>query len=65
MEELRECKNHGETKFIYRASEDRWRCKKCAVDAVQRRREKLKILAIVYKGGKCELCGYDKYVGAL
>lgn len=22
-------------------------------------------MAIAYKGGKCQICGYDRYVGAL
>ena len=33
--------------------------------AVARRRRKIKELAIEYKGGKCYVCGYDRYIGAL
>jgi 5-methylcytosine-specific restriction endonuclease McrA len=33
--------------------------------AVAKRRRKVKTLAIEYKGGKCQVCGYDKYQGAL
>lgn len=33
--------------------------------AVSNRRRKLKQLAVEYKGGKCQKCGYDKFVGAL
>ena len=33
--------------------------------ATQKRREKVKQMAVDYKGGKCCVCGYDKYVGAL
>lgn len=29
------------------------------------RRKDFKIKAIEYKGGKCVVCGYDKYIGAL
>lgn len=36
-----------------------------AVKAVQKRRRKIKELAVEYKGGKCERCGYNKYIGAL
>lgn len=36
-----------------------------AVQAVQKRRRKVKELAVEYKGGKCEKCGYNKYVGAM
>jgi len=35
------------------------------VMAVSRRRRKLKLMAIELKGGKCEICGYDKYIGSL
>ena len=30
-----------------------------------KRRRKLKTLAIEYKGGKCQICGYKKFQGAL
>lgn len=56
------CKIHGETEF---SNNKRPRCKKCASLAVSNRRRKIKQLAIDYKGGKCEKCGYNKYVGAL
>jgi len=61
---IKECKKHGLTEFVIRKDES-CRCKKCAVEAVQKRRNDLKSLAVKYKGGKCEKCGYDKYVGAL
>lgn len=35
------------------------------IKAVAKRRRKVKILAIEYKGGKCQLCGYNRYPGAL
>ncbi len=35
------------------------------IHAVTKRRRKIKILAINYKGGKCQICGYNKCVGAL
>ncbi len=35
------------------------------IRAVAKRRRKIKTLAIEYKGGKCQICGYDKYQGAL
>ena len=35
------------------------------IKAVTKRRKKIKLLAIEYKGGKCQLCGYKKYAGAL
>ena len=35
------------------------------IKAVTKRRRKIKLLAVQYKGGKCQICGYNKYVGAL
>lgn len=64
MEEIRFCKKHGNTPFFLDKS-GTWRCKKCRNEAVQKRREKLKLMAIEYKGGKCEICGYDKCPDAM
>ena len=46
-------------------SSGKWRCKKCRSEAVQKRRNKVKLMSIEYKGGKCEICGYDKCIDAL
>lgn len=35
------------------------------IKAVAKRRRKIKNLAIQYKGGKCQICGYNRYQGAL
>jgi len=35
------------------------------IKAVAKRRRKIKLMAIEYKGGKCQVCGYNKYPGAL
>ncbi len=32
--------------------------------AVTKRRKKLKEMLVEYKGGKCAICGYQKYIGA-
>lgn len=34
-------------------------------NAVAKRRKKLRQLAVSSKGGKCQICGYDRYGGAL
>ena len=34
------------------------------IKAVSKRRKKLKQMVVEYKGGKCVICGYNKYVGA-
>lgn len=33
--------------------------------AVAKRRKKIREMAVEYKGGKCNLCGYDKCIQAL
>lgn len=35
------------------------------IKAVAKRRRKIKLMAIKYKGGKCQVCGYNKYPGGL
>ena len=35
------CKKHGETEYVL-YKDGKFRCKKCAVEAVQRRRQKIK-----------------------
>ena len=61
------CQFHGETEFAERKDGDRirWKCLKCETESVQKRREKIKIMAIAYKGGKCQCCGYNKCSQAL
>jgi 5-methylcytosine-specific restriction endonuclease McrA len=62
---LKECATHGLTEFAFRTSENAYRCRKCAAENVQRRRYLIKEKAVEYKGGKCEICGYDKCISAL
>lgn len=35
------------------------------IDAVQKRRKKIRQMAVEYKGGSCEKCGYDRCLEAL
>lgn len=65
MAEQRVCKIHGECNHYNVKGTERFRCTKCAADSVKRRRTNLKLMAIKYKGGKCERCGYDKCAPAL
>lgn len=63
---IKNCKVHGKTEHFKRPdTKTTYRCRKCSSDAVIRRRQKLKQKAIEHKGGACEICGYDKCVGAL
>lgn len=65
MIEVRECKMHGNTSFVFRPLEKRWRCRKCAVESVVKVHRNRKLDLVKMFGGKCVICGYDKYVGAL
>ena len=35
------------------------------IKAVAKRRRKVKAMSIEYKGGKCQICDYNRYKGAL
>lgn len=60
----RECKKHGLTDYVKEGT-GYYRCKKCRMDAVAKRRKKLKQIYVDYKGGQCVLCGYNKCIEAL
>lgn len=65
---IKECKKHGLTEFSLNKQgkkKPQLKCKKCASEAVQRRRHELKKKAVAYNGGKCVKCGYNKFIGAL
>lgn len=49
-----------------KATNQRFCSKKCGnCYGVSKRRRLIKEMAVAHKGGKCQLCGYDKYVEAL
>lgn len=60
----KECKHHGETEFVLEGRGS-YRCKKCRVESVNKRRRNRKKKAVDHLGGKCSMCGYDKCVDAL
>lgn len=62
---IKNCNKHGETLHIIDSTKTRYRCKKCRVDAVDKRRRLIKQKAVDYKGGACISCGYDKCIAAL
>jgi excisionase family DNA binding protein len=59
-----ECPRHGETEFWLEAR-GIYRCLQCRSEAVARRRRKLKAILVQESGGRCVVCGYDRYIGAL
>lgn len=40
-------------------------CKICTGEQTTNRQKNIKIKCVEYKGGKCYICQYDKYIGAL
>jgi hypothetical protein len=59
------CKKHGLTRHISVVSERRLRCTRCNVEAVERRRWKVKEMLIAEAGGACAVCGYSRHPAAL
>lgn len=61
---IKECKKHGSTEYVLEGR-GYHRCVKCRAYQVTKRRDKVKVKAIEYKGGKCERCQYNKCIAAL
>lgn len=59
-----ECSKHGLTEFIIENS-GRARCLKCRRLAVIQWRRRAKLRLVAEAGGRCVLCGYDEFPGAL
>lgn len=62
---VRECRTHGEAEFVKYSEDDGLRCRQCRYAAVKARRRKVKGQLVAEMGGACQLCGYDRYAGAL
>jgi transposase-like protein len=60
----RVCRVHGPTRFILYTG-GTYRCARCRQAAVTRRRRAVREMIVKEAGGRCLLCGYDEYVGAL
>ncbi len=60
------CNVHGISEFsLSGIKTQRWKCKKCMYDSSKNYLYELKIKCILYKGGKCERCYYDKCVRSM
>ena len=59
-----DCNLHGRTEFVKRPDEG-WRCLRCRRSNVVNWRRRAKARLIDAAGGRCQLCGYDRYQGAL
>ena len=60
---IQKCKKHGDTEHVFYSG--RWCCKKCMVEYDRNKRHRIKEKLVEYKGGKCEICGYDRCLNAL
>jgi hypothetical protein len=60
----KDCKKHGLCRWVLEGR-GYYRCTKCRMAAVTKKRQKIKTDLVAYKGGKCEICGYDKCIAAL
>jgi transposase-like protein len=61
----RTCATHGRTEFIRTGGGGYYRCRRCRSDHVSRRRRRVKAALVAEAGGRCVLCGYDRFAGAL
>lgn len=61
---VRTCQTHGKTEFVL-GLDGYFRCRRCRALAVSRQRRRAKAAVVREAGGKCQICGYDRYVGAL
>jgi transposase len=61
---IRECRRHGSTEF-WLEGRGYYRCKRCRMERVSRRRRKVKMMLVAEAGGRCVLCGYDRCTAAL
>jgi hypothetical protein len=59
-----ECRSHGRTEFILEGR-GQYRCLKCRREAVIKWRRNTKLRLVEEAGGRCALCGYDEFPGAL
>jgi predicted Zn-ribbon and HTH transcriptional regulator len=59
------CKECGETDPSNFYGNQKIHCKKCHSKRTHNRLKETKRKAVEYLGGRCQKCGYDKYLGAL
>ena len=62
---LRECPTHGWTVYVRSGARQYYRCPSCMAERVAMRRRRMKEILVAEAGGRCVVCGYDAYAGAL
>ncbi len=58
------CRRHGEAEFVLEGR-GYYRCKECRTERISRHRRRVKEILVSKAGGRCCVCGYDRYLGAL
>lgn len=53
------CRRHGTTQFVLEGR-GYYRCKRCRLEHVGRRRRRIKSKLVAEAGGKCVICGYSR-----
>lgn len=61
---IKECPKHGLSEHVLQTN-NTYKCVECRKQAVNWKRRCNKLRLIEYKGGKCEICGYNKCIEAL
>lgn len=61
---VRHCRLHGQVRFVLEGR-GYYRCTRCRVEQVSKRRRKVKRILVEEAGGSCRLCGYDRHPAAL
>jgi hypothetical protein len=59
-----QCRHHDETVFLV-FSDGSSKCARCNSEHVSNRRRRKKEALVREFGGRCMICGYDRYIGAL
>jgi hypothetical protein len=61
---VRRCRTHGSTQFVLEGR-GYYRCMRCRLEQVAKRRRKVKRILVEEAGGRCTICGYDRHPAAL
>src|SRR5437868_1213337 len=59
-----ECRYHGVGEFVLEGR-GHYRCRRCRVERVAEHRRQIKQTLVAEAGGRCLICGYDRYLCAL
>jgi transposase len=61
---VRRCRSHGDTRYVLEGR-GYYRCARCRLEQVSKRRRKVKQILVAEAGGCCVICGYGRHPAAL